>query len=258
MKIIVCYKVTPEAEGIEVKPDGEISLAKAEWKIGQYDLNAIEAGVALAESAGGEVAALSVGASHITSSKAKKAVLSRGPQELYQVVDDCLESVDTNLTARILAAAVRMLGEVDLVLCGEGSSDLYFQQVGLQLGELLGYPTTNAVSKIEVDGDGLIIERSLENDVETLEVSLPAVLSVTTDINLPRLPSMKDILGAGKKPVTEWSLDDLNIAGELESQVEIINVSPPPSADRKNIKLEGSTEEAVAELINLLNKEGVI
>lgn len=98
-------------------------------------------------------------------------------------------------------------------MCGEGSADLYAQQVGAQLGELLNLPTVNAVSRLTVEGNKLIAERTLEEVVEVLEIQLPAVVAVTTDMNQPRLPGMKEILAAGKKPVTEWQLTDIDVTG---------------------------------------------
>ncbi len=80
----------------------------------------------------------------------------------------------------------------------EGSADLYAQQVGVQLGELLGIPVINSVSKITVEDNKCIAERSLEDELEVLEISLPAVICVTTDINQPRIGGMKEILAAGK------------------------------------------------------------
>jgi len=258
MNIIVCYKLVPDSEDIVTKPDGSISLEQAEWVISDYDLMAIETALRLVEANGGKVMALSVGPSQLSNSKAKKDVLSRGPDELYLVVDDGLRDADTNLTARTLAAAIDKLGEYDLILTGEGSADLYFQQVGLQLGELLGLPTFNAISKVEWSDGNLAIERSLEDEVEVLEVSAPAVFAVTTDINQPRLPSMKEILKAGKKPVVEWTLDDLAIQDGLSQRVEILSVRSPKQVDRKQIRIEGKPEEAAQALIGYLSKEGAL
>jgi len=209
MNIIVCYKLIPDSEDLVKNPDGSISLEQAEWVISDYDLLAVEAGLQLVEKHGGKLTALSVGTDKLQNSKAKKDILSRGPDELYLVTDPTLGYGDTHQTAQVLTSAIQKIGEFDLVLFGEGSGDLYFQQVGLQVGELLGKPTLNAVSKVDVENDALTVERSLENVIDVLSVPMPAALSVTTDINVPRLPSMREILKAGKKPVTEWTLGDL-------------------------------------------------
>ena len=260
MNIVTCFKFAPDSEDIEVKQDGTISLEKAEWIISDYDLQGVEAAVTLVESSSGKVTALSAGSHKISNSKLKKDILSRGPNELYMVVDDQLDVNDTHFTAEILAQAIQKLNQVDhvdLVICGEGSSDLYFQQVGLQVGEILGWPTINSVGKIEASGSHVIVERNLEDEVEVLEVPLPAVISVTTDINQARLPSMKEILKAGQKPVVEWGLSDLALP-ETEAGVEILSVTAPRQVDRKKILIESKAEDAVATLIGYLSKEGVI
>lgn len=258
MNIVVCVKLAPDAGDIEVRGDGTISLERAEWAIGGFDLQAIEAGVRLAEGSGGKVTALSAGPRQINNSKLKKDILSRGPDELVMVVDDRLANADTAATATVLAAAIGKLGQVDLVLCGEGSADLYFQQVGLQVGERLELPTLNAISQITAQGDHLLVERSLEDEVEVIEVPLPAVLSVTTDINPPRLPTLKEILKASKKTVTEYTLDDLGITEAAKNKIETLSTRAPLQVQRKGVVIEGSADEAARALVGYLRKEGIL
>jgi electron transfer flavoprotein beta subunit len=264
MKIVVCCKLTPDPGDIEVRSDGSISLERAEWGIGNFDLQAIEAGARLAKASGGKVTALSAGPRQIQNSKLKKDVLSRGPDELVLVVDESLRTADTSMTARVLSRAVQKIGQVDLVLCGEGSADLYFQQVGLQVGEMLSLPTLNAVSKIELsnpagtEAQTVVVERSLEDELEILEVPLPAVISVTTDINQPRLPTMGEILKASKKPITEWTLADLGLDGQMASPVEVLEVRAPAQVQRKNVIIPGTADEAAQALIGYLSKEGIL
>ena len=143
------------------------------------------------------------------------------------------------------------------MIFGEGSSDLYFQQVGLQVGELLGMPVFNSVGKIEVKADHVVIERNLEDEVEIWKLPLPAALSVTTDINQPRLASMKEILKAGKKPVAEWKLADIGLT-ETGAGVDVLSTTAPRKVDRKKIIIPGSTDEAVQTLIGYLSKDGVL
>jgi electron transfer flavoprotein beta subunit len=243
MHIVACVKFTPDPGDLQVRPDGSISLERAEWVIGGFDLQAVEAGVRMVEQQGG---------------KLRKDLLSHGPDALALIIDEGLRGADTATTARVLARAVEKLGDVELVLCGEGSADLYFQQVGLQLGERLGWPTFNAVSKISLSGESsLLIERDLEEEIEVLEVPLPAVLMVTTDINEARLPTMKEILKASKKPVSEWSLADLGVPPGADT-VEVVQVSAPHQVQRKGVMLTGSPQEAAQELVRRLTKEGIL
>lgn len=258
MNIIVCYKLIPDSEDITIKPDGSISTDQAEWVISEYDLLAVEAGLQLIEKHGGKLIALSVGGENLQNSKSKKDILSRGPDELTLVIDSVLDYGDTHLTAQTITAAIKKIGEYDLVLFGEGSGDLYFQQVGLQVGELLGITTLNGISSIEVEDRQATIERSLENEIDALSITLPAALTVTTDINKPRLPTMKEILKAGKKPITEWSLVDLPLPSELKPAVDITSIKAPKMVDRKRIQISGKAEDAVQTLIGYLSKEGVL
>jgi electron transfer flavoprotein beta subunit len=258
MNIIVCYKLIPDSEDMVIKPDGSISLDQAEQVISEYDLLAVEAGLQLVEKNGGKLMALSVGTDKLLNSKAKKDILSRGPDELYLVTDAALGYGDTNQTAKALVAAIQKIGDYDLLLFGEGSGDLYFQQVGLQVGELLGLPTLNAVSKIDAADGKLVVERSLEDEINVYSLPLPAAISVTTDINVPRLPSMKEILKAGKKPVMEWTMQDITLSGDGKPRVDIVSVRAPKAADRKRIQIDGKAEEVAQTLVGYLSKEGVL
>ena len=258
MNIIVCVKLTPDASDIEVRGDRSISLERAEWGIGGFDLQAIEAGVTLVETQGGKVTVLSAGPEKINQSKLKKDILSRGPDELGMVGDPALDGADTALTAAVLTAAIKGIEPYDLILFGEGSADLYFQQVGIQVGERLGLATLNAISAIGVEDGQVVVERSLEDEVEVLEVPLPAALSVTTDINQPRLPTMKEILKASKKPVVEKRLADLGMDGTAQKAVETASTRAPHQKQRKGIKVEGTPEEAARALVGYLKKEGIV
>lgn len=252
MKIIACYKLVPEEQDIRVNSDKTLDLSGAQWKIGQYDLNAVEAGMKLAECVGGEVIALTAGGEIVDNSMLKKAILSRGPSQMYGVMDEALATADSYTTALVLKAGIEKIGDVDLVLCGEGSGDIYAQQVGPLLGALLGWPAVNAVSKITCEDGRLVVERSLESGSEVLEVELPAVVSVTTDSNMARIPGMRDILGAGKKPSAVWSPAD--VGAGTDSVNETVSILAPERADRLRIVLEGDGEENIETLYNHLRK----
>ena len=196
--------------------------------------------------------ALSAGGKQLENSKLRKSVLSRGPTEACMVVDDTLNSADTYFTASVLADAIRKIGKYDLVICGEGSADLYVQQVGIQLGELLNVATVNSVSKIDVQDDKLVVERNMEDCVEILEVPLPAVISVTADIYEQRIPNMRDILAAGKKPVTRWGLDEVSSAS---SATEVVSVLAPELTQRKMLLMNADNEEDLARFVDILRKE---
>lgn len=253
MKIIVCCKLVPEEQDIAVRADGTLDLAKAEPKISQFDLNAVETAVKLKAETGGEITALSVGGKALENTKARKDILSRGPDSLTAIIDPRLENALPHETARVLAAAAGKMG-FDLILCGDGSGDLYAQQVGARLGELLGLATVGGVSRIvSVSGAALVVERTLENEVEVLEVPLPALVSVSPDINIPTIPGMKAILGAAKKPVTVWSCQNLGL-DEQPALVRSVAVQAPKRKERKRIIIEGDGADQLAEFAAQLRK----
>ncbi|HCD14556.1 putative electron transfer flavoprotein FixA, partial [Shewanella sp.] len=201
------------------------------------------------------ITALSIGADALAAPKACKDILSRGPDALTLVCDPKLEQVLPHETARVLAAAKQE--GYDLILCGDGSGDLYAQQVGLLLGELLQVPCINGVSKILEVADGVVrVERELDDEVEELELSLPAVLAVSADINEPQIPSMKAILAAGKKPVNKLAYADLALE-EIPQLVELVSITAPEQKARKQIIIEGDDDGQVAEFVghigNVLN-----
>jgi Electron transfer flavoprotein, beta subunit len=252
MKIVACYKLVPVEQDIVVNSNKTLSFDKAEWKIGQYDLNALESAAELKNEKQAEVIGLSAGTMIVDNSKMKKNVLSRGVDSLALVADDTIAQADAYATASVLVGAIKKIGGVDLVLCGEGSGDIYAQQIGPMLGRMLDYTNVNAVKKINWSGDKLLVERDLEDEVEKVEVSLPAVISLTSDINIPRIPTMKEILAASKKPVALWTLGDIGLP--LERKVEEVSTKAPNSMERKNIILEGTDEETVNNFFEHLRK----
>lgn len=254
MKIVTCYKVVPEDQDIAINSDHTLKLDSAEAKISPYDLNAVEAAVQIKESIPeSTVVGISVGGKkYLENQKVRKDILSRGPDSLTLVIDDGFAGLLPMETATVLAAAIEKEG-FDLVLCGEGSGDLYAQQVGTLLGQRLGVSTINAVSKITVNDGVAVVERSLDDEVETLEITLPAVLSVTSDINVPRLPSMKAILAAGKKPTTTLSAADVN--GAALAPVSLMtSVTAPEQRDRRREIIANDSEESIKAFIELVKK----
>lgn len=254
MKIITCYKCVADEQDITVNSsDGSLDFSRAAIKISQYDLNAIEAANQLKQQMPeAQVIALSVGGEALNNAKGRKDVLSRGPDELVVVVDAQFEQALPHQTATGLAAAVNKLG-FDLILCGDGSADLYAQQVSLLLGEALQVPALNGISQIvSLTQDAVVVMRELEEETETLTVPLPAVLAVSTDINAPQIPSMKAILGAAKKPVQTWSAADAGL-GQIAA-LSAQQVTAPKQKARQHIIIEGDGDDNIAAFADHLRK----
>ena len=243
MKIVVACKVVADDQDIVVAADGGLDYSKAKNTVSAYDLNAIEAAAQLAAAnEGSNVVAVTVGGADIDDSKLKKNVLARGVDELYMTADDACKGLDARATAVALAELVSKVGDFDVVLCGDGSADNYAQQVDVQLAAKLGLPVVNAATKITAKDGALEVERTLEDAVEVVEVPLPCVVSVAPDIALPRIPGMKDILAAGKKPMNVAGAD-----GAYASALETVSCLAPEQADRKQEVLEASADGAIAQ-----------
>ena len=241
MNIVVCCKVVPDDQDIQVAADGTLDYSKAKPIVSAYDLNAIEAAAQLAAAnEGSNVVAVTVGGADIDDSKLKKNVLARGVDELYMTADDACKGLDARATAVALAELVSKVGDFDVVLCGDGSADNYAQQVDVQLAAKLGLPVVTAATKITAKDGALEVERTLEDVVEVVEVPLPAVVSVAPDIALPRIPGMKDILAAGKKPMGVAGAD-----GAYESALEVLSCKAPEQAERKLEVMDASEDGAI-------------
>ena len=235
----------------------QLVTAGAPRKMSDFDKNALEEAIRIKEKLGGEIITLTV------SSEDAKAVLREGlalgADKAYWLNDPALQGSDTWGTAYVLAEMVRKIGEFDLILCGDSSLDSFSGLVGPRLSEMLNVPQITSVGKVTVEGDAVIAERSLEDASETVKAKMPALISVTREINQPRIPSLMMIMKASKKEIVAWSLKDLNVTAEkIGSRIEIISVLAP-KMDRKKIKVTGESVQEIAEkLAKAIIQEGVI
>lgn len=242
MKILVGCKVVPEEQDIAV--NGEtLELSKANPKISQFDLNALQAAVDIKEqNADANIKVLSIGGKGLENTKVRKDILSRGADELVVISSDKFENSLPCDTAEMFKQAASNLG-FDLIVCGDGSGDLFAGQTGLRVGALLDIPVINCVNKIvSVDATKIVVQRELENEIEELEIALPALICVSTDINTPAIPGMKAILAAAKKLVNAM---DSNF--DLSGVVELKEVKAPKKKDRLKVIVEGDGDDKIAE-----------
>jgi hypothetical protein len=242
MKILVGCKVVPEEQDIAV--NGEtLDVSKANPKISQFDLNALQAAVDIKEqNADANIKVLSIGGKGLENTKVRKDILSRGADELVVISSDKFENSLPSDTAEMFKQTASNLG-FDLIICGDGSGDLFAGQTGLRVGALLDIPAINCVNKIvSIDATKIVVQRELENEIEELEIALPALICVSTDINTPAIPGMKAILAAAKKPV---NVMDSNF--DLNGVVELKEVKAPKKKDRLKVIVEGDSDEKIAE-----------
>jgi len=189
------------------------------------------------------------------SAKGVKDGLSRGMDQAFFVSDPSFKDLEPSQTAAILAEVIRSrILQYDLIACGEGSSDLYAQQVGPRLAELLGIPCVCFVQKLSIEGGRLRAERRVEDGVEVVEAPLPALVTVLPDINTPRIPGVRDTLMAGKKPVITVKRDELT--GTFEGALKTAAMTAS-SLERTGEKLAADAA-GIARFVDSLRKSGVI
>jgi len=256
--IIVCYKWVMDDQDIKVNPSTlELTTAGAKYKISEYDKNALEIGVQLKEAHGGSLQVLSFGGTNLKNSL--KDILSRGADAAFWLADAAADNADAAATAKVLAAAVKKMDPADLILCGDGSADLYSQQVAQRLAVLLDLPVIDNVESLRFENGAWIASRQLRDCVETVSVAGPAVISVLPGIAKARIPGMKQILAAGKKPQNALSLADLGMsADDVQPAAKTLSVKGA-SQQRKNVIIkENSAEASVAALMASLKADGVL
>lgn len=247
MQVLAAIKIVPDDQDIQVASDRSLDYSKARPVVSEYDLNALEAAAQLAAATDGSAVAVTVGPAYIDDSKTKKNILARGIDELYIAADDAYEGMDAHQTAEVLSKAIENIGDYDLIVCGDGSADLYAKQTGAQLADQLGVPYVAGVASVSASDGKLDVKRMAENDIELLEVPLPAVISVIPEAATPRIPGMKDILAAGKKPMNE-----VGAGVTPSSTLEVVSCLAPEQVDRKLEIMDAGDEDALQQFANAL------
>jgi electron transfer flavoprotein beta subunit len=261
LKIAVLVKASVDPNMLRPKPDGSVDVDAAKLAISEYDKNAVEAALQIREKLGGSVVVFSaltwgpVAKRQRELEQVVREALAMGADEAHLVVDEALIPGEPYLTARALAALIQKVGGFDLILTGEASMDMLSSQVGAMVAELLGIPFISFARHMEVSDGKLVVKRDLEDKVEVVEAPLPAIVSVTGEINQPRIPTLLQIRRAMKKPINVHKLSDLGVTLERRSSLEDVRMI---TVKRKNIIIEGENLEEVAEkLIEKLKEEGV-
>ena len=215
MNIVVCIKYVPDAQAeLTFNESDNTTDRGVEGLLSELDEYAIEAGLKLAEAADGGVAENTVTVLTVGPAKAADAIkksLQMGAHAGVHVSDEAIHGSDAAATSLILAAAVKKIGSPDLILTGMASTDGTMGVVPAMLAERLGLPQVTLASELTVEGGTVTIRRDGDVASETISASLPALVSVTDQINEPRYPSFKGIMAAKKKPVETWSLADLGL-----------------------------------------------
>ena len=226
MKIIACIKQVPDSEAKVRAEGGKVSWGDAPLVINPFDEYAMEGALQQKEANDGStVTALCVGPE--SAKEALKHALAMGADEAILVSDPALNKVDTAGAARVLAAAIRKIGDVDMVVFGRQTLDNGAGITPAQAARVLGWPMVGLAGQIKVQEGRVTVERVIEEGRQTVSAKLPAVISVVQSIGEPRYPSFMGIRKASKANIPVWSLSDLGTSAP-EPVVRRTEVLSPP------------------------------
>jgi electron transfer flavoprotein beta subunit len=255
MNIVVCVKYVPDATADRrFEDDDTVDRVGVDGLLSELDEYAVEQSLQIKEKLGDdtEVTVLTVGPEQ--ASDAIRKALQMGADKGVHVVDDAIAGSDALATSLVLAEAIKKIDH-DLVVCGMASTDGSMGVLPAMVAERLDVPAVTLGSEVELDGTTVKIRRDGDAATETIEGSLPLVLSVTDQSGEARYPSFKGIMAAKKKPLETWSLSDLGVDAELVglsaswSAVEATEARPPRTQGEVVTDEDGSGATALVEFL---------
>lgn len=247
MKIVVCVKQVPDTAAKVVVEDGRVTWGESPLVINPWDEYAVETALVQQETHGGEVTVISVGGED--AKEALKHALAMGCGNAILVSEPGLEKADSQLTARVLAAAIQKIGDVDAAFFGRQAIDGDVGVTAAQTARVLGWPSLTLVSTItELDpGSKTVqVERSVEEGRQVVDGKLPAVISVMKDIGEPRYPSFMGIRKASRAEIPVWSTADIGIT-LAEPTVTWPEIYNPPQQEITTEMIQGDSPGEIAE-----------
>jgi len=254
MRIIVCMKQVPDTADVRINPETNTLIRDGVPSIiNPYDTHAIEAGLQIREKTGGTVTVVTMGPPQ--AEDALREALSMGADEAVLLTDRAFAGSDTWATAYTLAKAIEHIG-ADLILCGKQAIDGDTAQVGPEIAEFLDIPHVAYIRKIDEVTDGkIVLQRLMDDGYDVVVSSLPVLLTVVRELNVPRMPSLKGKMAAKKAVIRKLGAADINAdeesLGLKGSPTQVRNIfAPEVKKDRK--MFEGTAEEKVGALVREL------
>lgn len=259
MRIVVPIKQVPDMTQVKFDTNkGIVDRSSAGAEINPFDLYALEAAVQIKERLDCTITAISMGPRRAES--ALRDALARGADSAILLEDRRFAGADTLATSYTLARAMKKLGEFDLIICGEKTVDGDTGQVGPELAEYLNIPHVSYLSKIIEVSEKLVVISDMEGEAYTVEGELPLLITVTKDINTPRLPTFRDKVKARKAEVQVWgaeelsSLTDKGRFGARGSPTKVHKVIIPSEEGRKGKIFKYIEDELLDEMLGTIIK----
>ena len=248
MNIVVCIKQVPDTTDIKIDPQTNTLIREGvESIINPFDLYAIEEAVRLKEEHGGVVTAITMGPPQ--AEVALREAISLGVDNIILLSDRKFAGADTWATSLTLSAAIKKLGNIDLIFFGQQAIDGDTAQVGPGVAAHLDIEQICFVSKINIiDATTISMQRLMEDGYDTIETTMPLALSVVKEINTPRLPSLRGKKNARTAELVVWNAEDLSLEEKLiglnGSPTQVVKIFSP-SLSKNGEKYEVSADESV-------------
>ncbi len=258
MNIVVCVKYVPDATANRhFESDNTVEREGVDGLLSELDEYAVEQALQIKEKSDNpdDVKVIALCVAPESGVDAVRKALQMGADEGVHVVDDAIAGSDYLATSQVLAAAVQKIGDVDVVVCGLGSTDGAMSVVPAMLAERLDLPQITLASVVESQGNEFRIKRDGDTATEVIGATMPLVLSVTDQSGEARYPSFKGIMAAKKKPLETYSLGDLGVdSGDVGlsvawTQVEDTTERPPRTAGEIVKDEDGSGATALTEFL---------
>ncbi|MGJ9450630.1 FAD-binding protein [Actinotignum sp. GS-2025c] len=254
MTIAVAYKIAGDPRSAHVLDSGVVDWSGARLSISDDDAVAMRAARELGDSLGTEVVGITLGPDSIGTPALRKNALSKGPDRLLVVSDDATTSWNSTAVGEALARVVQRDGTITALITGPGSTDEGSKMVSGVIAGALGWPSFQDVSAIRTEGEDLLLTQHTGGQRREVRVAGPVVIAVTSDAAAVKVPAMKDILDAAKKPAQLLTAADL---GDMEGRtLDPIARAVPPVQRRLHQILDGPG--AVAELVGILDRRGLL
>ncbi len=261
MNIAVCVKEVPSATSQRRLDPGTKRLDRSgDSEPNPFDVHALEEAIQIRERGAdvGEIVAVCMGPE--SAQRVLTKALALGADRAVLVTDAALAGSDIAGTAYVLAAAVGKQ-DADLVLLGQQAADADCYVMAAAVADHLRRPLVTQVAELRLDGGAIRAKRQAEHGYDLIEAPLPAVVSVSDAINTPRLPSIKAIMGAKRKPLetlsaSELELDAARVGGDNARSV-VRAISPPP-AKAEGLKIEDSGGDSAEKVVAFLSEKGLI
>jgi electron transfer flavoprotein beta subunit len=266
MNMIVCIKqvVDPEAPPASFKIDTATNKAVSppgvQPVISPYDEQAVEAALRIKDAQGGKITVVSLGADLLIDVLRKS--LSMGADELILLQDEAFADGDSWSTAYALAMAIKKIGDYDLIICGRQAGDWDAGQVGSGIADFLELPSVTVAQKIDIIDGKAKVERITDDGYEVIEVSLPALITVSSELGEPRYPTLKGIMAAKKKQPITWKPADIGVdpaqIGAAGRHTKLVKLYQPVSEVKCQIIEGESPEEAAVSLALKLREDKIL